>query len=405
MRWAILLGSPDISGGTYVIFQHAISALKKGIDVVILTEGVVTFDRLNWFPEAKNLIWKTYSEVQNDKFDVVIATWWKTVYELYRINAQRYIYFIQSIESKFYPEYEKPLRHLVEATYTLPLYFITEASWIKKYLKENYNQDAKLVLNGIRKDIYSPTGESWGKKNPEKLRLLVEGPVDVAFKNVAKTIELCRRSLADEIWLMTSSPIHSYPGVDRVFSRVPMNETCKVYRSCDAIVKLSYVEGMFGPPLEMFHCGGTSITYDVTGYDEYIVPGENGIVIKTDDEKAVVENINYLKQQPALLENLKKNAYKTAQKWLDWDESSKCFMDSIMDYIDTKEPQDKNIIEILSKFEFQSYEIAEQYRLQLSTAKSDKLKAIKNCLRENHPRIFMFLKRIHIILITKKISK
>ena len=53
-----------------------------------------------------------------------------------------------------------------------------------------------------------------------------------------------------------------------------------IYRSCDVIVKLSYVEGMFGPPLEMFHCGGTSIVYDVTGHDEYIVHGKNGLVAK-----------------------------------------------------------------------------------------------------------------------------
>lgn len=42
---------------------------------------------------------------------------------------------------------------------------------------------------------------------------------------------------------------------------------------------------MFGPPLEMFHCGGTSIVYDVTGHDEYIVHDKNGLVAKTDDDE------------------------------------------------------------------------------------------------------------------------
>jgi hypothetical protein len=51
-----------------------------------------------------------------------------------------------------------------------------------------------------------------------------------------------------------------------------------VYRSCDDILKLSLVESMFGPPLEMFHCGGTAIVYNVTGHDEYIVHGRNALV-------------------------------------------------------------------------------------------------------------------------------
>jgi hypothetical protein len=42
-------------------------------------------------------------------------------------------------------------------------------------------------------------------------------------------------------------------------------DTPLVYRSCDILGKLSYVEGMFGPPLEMFHCGWTAIVYNVTG--------------------------------------------------------------------------------------------------------------------------------------------
>jgi glycosyltransferase involved in cell wall biosynthesis len=107
----------------------------------------------------------------------------------------------------------------------------------------------------------------------------VEGPLGVSYKNVEKTIELCRQAEVDEIWLLTSSEVTDYPGVNRCFSRVPITETAAIYRSCDLLVKLSYVEGMFGPPLEMFHCGGTALVYDVTGHDEYIRHQQNSIVV------------------------------------------------------------------------------------------------------------------------------
>ncbi len=163
MKWAFLLGSPDISGGTYVIFEHAIRNMKRGEDVYIITLEEVTMDRLYWHPEAKALKWKTYEQVKNEVFDVAIATWWRTIFDIHKVNAKSYVYFVQSIESKFYPEKEKILRNLVESTYLIPFTIITEATWIKEYLEEKYNLDVLLVHNGIRKDIYQLEGDRYEK--------------------------------------------------------------------------------------------------------------------------------------------------------------------------------------------------------------------------------------------------
>ena len=256
MKCIFTLGSPAIGGGTNVIFEHATRMVKEGEDVYIVTEQKVKPEEYAWHNLAHLLKWVTYDEIRDMEFDIAIATWWRTVYETYRIKAKHYVYFVQSIESRFYPENEVGLKMLAEMTYMLDMKVITEATWIKKYL-EKYGVDAYLVHNGIRKDIFTLKGDKF-KKN-DGLRVLVEGPVDVDFKNVPKTIDLVKQSDADEIWLLTSSDVKEYPGVDRVFSRVPPKDCAKIYRSCDVIVKLSYVEGMFGPPLEMFHCGGTAI--------------------------------------------------------------------------------------------------------------------------------------------------
>ncbi len=394
MNVAFLLGSPDISGGSYVIFQHALAILDAGHTVTVVTWENVVENRLAWFPEARRFMWKKYEDVQNEQYDVVIATWWKTVYEMYRLKSKRYVYFVQSIESRFYSDEEKPLRNLVEATYTLPLYYITEATWIKEYLAEHYDQNAFLVLNGIRKDIYTPDGEAFAKREDGKLRILVEGTVEAVFKNVPRTIELCRQSEADELWLMTPSAIKTYDGVDRLFSKVPVTDTAKVYRSCDVIVKLSYVEGMFGPPLEMFHCGGTSVTYDVTGYDEYIRNNENGIVIKTDNEDEVVAAINRLKRDPKLLKQLKESAIQTANSWPAWDISSGKFLTIVEEISNQAILSNQRQIEILTKFHFESYVIAEKYRLQLLPNAQKHRIGIKQYLKEYHPKLFSFLKKI-----------
>jgi O-antigen biosynthesis protein len=331
MRICFVIGSPDISGGTYVIFQHALF-LKKELQCIvdIVPMFPVTEDNTRWHPEARlHLNFLTFEEAQAVTYDIAIATWWKTVLEIHMIRAERYVYFVQSIESWFYPPAEVPLRKLVDSTYTHGLPVITEAAWIKRYLYENYSSRAWLVRNGIRKDIYKPYGDRIESSRENGLRVLVEGPVDVGFKNVPRTIALSRKSRADEIWLLTSSNVQAYDGVRRVFSRVPITKVPAIYRSCDVIVKLSYVEGMFGPPLEMFHCGGTAIVYNVTGHDEYIRHNINGLVAKKDDENAVVDYLNMLRSDSEKLKEMKQEAQRTAFNWPGWNASSAAFFKAL----------------------------------------------------------------------------
>lgn len=364
MKVCFIIGSPDISGGTYVIFQHALHLkLKKGCHVDIVPMFPATPENLAWHPDAaSNLNFISFEEAANHLYDVAILTWWKTTLEAYRVNAGHYIYFVQSIESWFYPKEEGPLRKLVDATYTHNLPVITEANWIKDHLYTNYTVTSWLVLNGVRKDIYKPYGDKFEKKSDGHFRVLLEGPVNVDFKNVPKTVALCRRSKADEVWLLTSSDVSAFEGVDRVFSRVPIHETAKIYRSCDVIVKLSYVEGMFGPPLEMFHCGGTAIVYNVTGHDEYIQHQINGLVVRKDDDEKVVDYLNMLKSNNQKLQELKYEALKTAFDWPDWNTCSAHFYTAVKEIVQQMQPPDKVNLFAGIQNSFQQYVQEEEVR-------------------------------------------
>jgi glycosyltransferase involved in cell wall biosynthesis len=389
MKICILIGSPFISGGTYVIFQHALHMkLVKGWEVDIVGLEAATTENTKWHPDAqKHLVFKTFEEVETERYDLVMITWWKTAFELYRVRGKKYVYFVQSIESWFYPAEEIPLRKLVDDTYTHQIPIITEASWIKRYFAQHYNTNAFLALNGIRKDIYTREGETVAPRNPAKLRVLVEGPIDVPFKNVPKTIELCKKANPDEIWLLTSSDVKEHSGVDRVFSRVPIGEVAKIYRSCDVIVKLSYIEGMFGPPLEMFHCGGTAIVYNVTGHDEYIVTGVNSIVLNRDDEKGVVREIKKLAKDKALLNSLKSNAMLTASSWPNWHKSSEHFCNCILElhYSDDIQTNYESICAGLKK-DFENYVTEENIRL------ANQNKSEKNNSNKDNPSVSWFNK-------------
>ncbi len=323
MRIAFIIGSTDIGGGTYVIFQHALYAKQLGHDVELI-HILPQSHKNKWHPALDALTFVTPEEASGRHYDIAIATWWPTVGYLPKISATEYVYFVQSIESWFVPDQEVGVRRQIDATYLTPVPIITEARWIQEYLKKQLSHNAYLAPNGIAKDFLSSDGPCMAPPPKKGIRVLVEGPVGVDFKNVPRTIELVKKAKPSEIWLLTSSRISWYPGVDKVFSCIPADKVGEVYRSCDVLVKLSYVEGMFGPPLEMFHCGGTAVVYDVTGHDEYM-NDLNSVIIPTGDEVAVVDAIKRLQNSPELLRKLKQGAQETARNWPDWDTASEKF--------------------------------------------------------------------------------
>lgn len=318
---AFLLGSPDISGGSNVIFEHALGLQARGHRVAIVTARAFDPARLAWHPRARALAFLDHAACRARQFDVAVATWWRTVFDLPAVPARRRAYFVQSIETRFCAPDDPESRALVDLGYRLPLPIVTEAHWIAAHLRDHYDRDATVVRNGVDKTLFSATGPVLDATRPLGLRALVEGHVPVGFKRVPLAVRLCRQAGLRDVWLLTGSDVDAYPGVTRVLSRLPITEVPAVYRSCDVLVKLSTVEGMFGPPLEMMHCGGTAVTSDVTGYDEYVRDGMNALVVARGEEPAVVDALRRLAADPALLARLRRGGLETAAAWPTWDDA------------------------------------------------------------------------------------
>ena len=319
---AFLISEPDIGGGFNVIFRQAMELVRRGMNVAFISSAPVLPRHVDGIPSAKSIPTRASPGSIITKLPIIIS-----ISQLLRggqrssisgkLNPNAMRISCSQIESRFYPLQDRVLRAAVDATYEASLGFVTEAKWICDYLNRMHGHAAELAMNGIDKSIYRTDGELAAPRGGG-MRVLVEGPVEVEFKNVPASIRIAREGGADEVWLLTASDIERAPGVDRVFSRIPQDVLAPIYRACDVLLKLSTVEGMFGPPLEMFHCGGTSIVYDVTGHDEYIVHGRNALVARKHDEAAVRGYVRRLKETPEFLQGLKAGALKTAQSWPDW---------------------------------------------------------------------------------------
>ena len=349
----------SLNGGTYAIIQHATFLMDAGFHVTIaIQEPFLNTDIPSWHDRIRDLRCLPLCNARKESYDLVIATWWKTVFDLFSIPADHYGYFVQSIESKFYPEDNSSMRSLVESTYQFPLHYITEATWIKDYLHKNYGHSVALVKNGIRKDIYNLTGKKYEfQKSNGYPRILIEGPFGIFFKNTALGIRLAREAGAKDLWVLTGSPITWLPRVDRLFSQVPIHKTPDVYRSCDILLKLSTVEGMFGTPLEMFHCGGTAVVFDVTGHDEFIIDKVNARVAKLGNVDEVVMILKELIESPLAIEKLKEGGIQTAKMWPSWDCSSSLFMQWVKLVLITPK-QERSLLKEMSQKTINYYDLS-----------------------------------------------
>jgi glycosyltransferase involved in cell wall biosynthesis len=275
-----ILPGVGISGGIAVVFKHAELLMNAGHDAFVINVGEVGDGR--WFTNNSVPI-VHISDPRPYIFqgiDLLIATGWSTAEWLDRFRSERKLYFVQSDERRFYDE--EALKRKVHETYLTPCEYFTEALWIKKMLRDEFGHDAAYVPNGIDTSQFFPD-VPLEPKPPGKLRILLEGPIVIPFKGLADSYAAIE-GLDCEVWIVSSA---GRPPIEwkyaRFFEGVPFGEMRKIYSSCDIFLKMSRIEGFFGPPMEAMACGCSVVVGKVTGYEEYIVDEVNALVVEQGD--------------------------------------------------------------------------------------------------------------------------
>jgi O-antigen biosynthesis protein len=313
MKIAYVIPSCGISGGIAVVCQHANRLARRGHNVLLLSEQ--DGQDIQWFPN--NCVPVLSVKNAPDDLDVLIATHWSTAFRVAVMPAKCRCYFVQSDETRFH-EKGSAWEHITRLSYLLPLRHFTEARWIQNWLQYSFGHTAELVPNGLDHSIFYRTEPLFPKG--EKPRVLLEGAIDLPYKGMSEAFKAVE-DLDVEVWCVSSLgfPEKSWR-FDRFFSQVPMTEMRQIYSSCDILLKLSRVEGFFGPPMEMMACGGAVVVGRVTGYDEYIVDGVNALVVDASSIKDAKNAVMQLIENKALREHLIEGGKTTARQW-EWEPS------------------------------------------------------------------------------------
>lgn len=303
-----------ISGGIAVVVRHANMLQERGYRVFLVTQDLKA--TIPWFTHQKVKVvpMSRISVLLEEGIDILIATGWNSAPTVDLLPAKRKLYFVQSDERKFYDD--PVMKQFVGTTYDLPFEYLTMAHFLQAWLREEFDQSSTYVPNGLDVAVFHPVVVRQTKT--DKVRVLIEGPINIPFKGVAEAYEAVA-GLDCELWLVSSNGVPpSHWKYDQFFERTPIHEMPQIYSSCDILLKMSTVESFCYPPLEMMACGGVPVILEVSGIEEYARHEENCLIVQSQQEAR--QAVARLIADPALRARLGRGGLETAKKW-SWERS------------------------------------------------------------------------------------
>ena len=309
---AMVLPALNISGGIMVAFEHCKVLREHGYDVTIINDDI---DDSTWceFQGIKFPVLPSRESIICGHFDKAIATMWSTVkfLEEYSNIGKRY-YLVQNFETNFYEPMD-PLRIEANQKYSpkVDVQFLTISKWCEKWLKEDYEQEARYLPNGIHTENYTPVKRDFSGK----VRILIEGDCGVYYKNVDESFRITNQldHSKYEIWYMSyNAEPKDWYHVDKFLHKIPFSEVADVYRQCHILLKTSFLESFSYPPLEMMATGGCAVVVPNDGNQEYLVDGKNCLLYPCGDLDAGLAAIDRISTDPILRETLYHGGLETA---------------------------------------------------------------------------------------------
>lgn len=188
-----LLETADLHGGVRIVFDQVRALTARGHRVVVRA----MYGDHHWYPYPLEVRYVTDLARPFDGFepDVVIATFWTTVFPALALGAPLTIHFCQGCEWEM-PEYEDRKKE-IEQAYARSIPKITIGSWLNERLEARFGTGAfpvESVGQIVDTDLYRPgpgrnrvAGSGQRQRCPR--HVLVVGIFEAWVKGIATALE------------------------------------------------------------------------------------------------------------------------------------------------------------------------------------------------------------------------
>jgi GT2 family glycosyltransferase len=314
LRVVYVTEDTGVGGGHRDVFEHLNRLAARGHQAELFSLGKAP----DWFPlEVPTRTFEDYADLVDAlraRDAIKVATWWNTASPVWLSSVTHGIpvYFVQDIETSYYPGDEAMQAHVM-GSYRQEFRYMTISGWNRDRLAE-LGLTAAMVPPGIDLETFRPLSHV-ARRDDMLLALGRTNPL----KNLPLTIDAWR-ALGDERPELTMfgiepdlGPRYGATYVERP-SDGGVNE---LFNRATVFVQTSTHEGFCLPPLEAMATGAAVVCTDAHGNRDFCVDGVNCLMPDPTVE-SVSGAVGRLLADPSLRARLGAAAMATAAEYT-WD--------------------------------------------------------------------------------------
>lgn len=309
-----------VCGGSKIILEHANRLTKIGHKITLIShDKKPTWFNLNEDVEFIQVPWdKVLCEVIDSNTDVIVATYWREIYECVEQRIAPVIYFeqgdyhlfdLEKLDNRTFEYINKQLK-TVNFIYTV-------SSFAKAKLKQIYNVESIVIPNAVDNNVFYY--EPHIKNDVPNITII--GSEEAEFKRIQNILDAVKilKNKGYKIklnWITPTVPTKN-TNLNPIVNP-PQKLIGDTLRKTDIYVCASMYESFCLPVLEAMTCGAAIVTTNNGGNMDFVKENINALIIEKDNVEDIVEKIETLLNNTQLKEKLVKNGVEESVQF-SWD--------------------------------------------------------------------------------------
>jgi len=320
LRITYLFESTDLWGGTKVGLEQAEALSDAGYNVTVLSKDAGP----SWYDLRLPVIKVPgFDAATIPESDMIVGTYWPTVKAAVESARGKVVHLCQGYEGDY-----KELRSLkaeIDEVYSYDIPKLTISPHLDDFLRRRFRAETYYVGQMLNRNVFYPAKSSVNKKDGLLLNILVVGPFEVDFKNVAFTlrgVSLAKERLGPTLKLIRVSQFpftneeKAIIEPDVYHFHLPHLSMGEIYREADLFVSMSKEAEGFGlPALEAMACGVPAILSEISSYTSFDEPHDYALFLKPSDPETLAGAIEEVLRNRPLRERFIQRGLDVAGKY------------------------------------------------------------------------------------------
>lgn len=309
-----------VCGGSKIILEHANRLTEKGHRVTLISHD----KRPDWFGlnagiEFKQVEWGKIlcSAIPKDT-DVIIATYWREIYECVEQKIAPVVYFEQGDYHLFdLSKVDQRLFNYINKSLKTVNFIYTVSSFAKDKLEEVYNARANVIPNAVDNRVFYYKEHE--KNNIPNITII--GSEESKFKRISNIIEAIKIIQKDGYKVKLNWITPTEPKINTDFKAIVNPKQTIIgdtLRKTDIYICASMYESFCLPVLEAMTCGAAIVTTNNGGNMDFVKENKNALLINKDDISDMVKKLEKLLDDDELRISLAKEGAEDAKQF-SWD--------------------------------------------------------------------------------------